>query len=466
MSRLAALVAVIPLAVALLSVSAGPAAADDPPSRVSWQSAGDSFSSGEGVRGNQGACAQSDLAYGPRTADLLRERSTYGWGVTSLTFTACTGHLAEDYLNSVQVEDDDPDSSLWQWGLQQDGPEQVDVITMSFGGNDIGFPDVITDCLLFVPNDWTAYRIRVEPVVAPAARGCSETEPELHRRVDALLEPIGSGAECARTDRRRGTGYDCPLRIANGVTGSIADFYRYVVENMLTDRGQLYVVGYPQLFAPTSEWPAWSFAACNFVRRSDADMLGAVAEHLDTILSTAVDRANNRLGADRVHYLSRRDLFRTGGHELCGRGEDWLNGLANNRDEGSSVRLQTSFHPDDRGHEATADALAKLVDDTFPRPAPIVTPAVTYPQISVDTGWVSQTALRVGMAYVAGDVGTSCTIYVDDIPQFTGPCPVPGGSIPPVVPAEGTSSHTVYATVESLSGTGRSPTVTVDPCGC
>ena len=69
--------------------------ADGQEKGVSWQSAGDSYSAGEGVDGNHGACAQSDQAYGPASANILRDEL----GITNTTFTACSGHLIEDYYN-------------------------------------------------------------------------------------------------------------------------------------------------------------------------------------------------------------------------------------------------------------------------------------------------------------------------------------------------------------------------------
>ena len=88
------------LAVLLSVVVATPVGADPsdvPEGDVSWLSTGDSYSSGEGVFGNDGACAQTRAAYGPSAVDMLRGQ--YGWTIGPEGFTACTGHLVEQCLD-------------------------------------------------------------------------------------------------------------------------------------------------------------------------------------------------------------------------------------------------------------------------------------------------------------------------------------------------------------------------------
>lgn len=107
------------------------ASAQETPSEpISWLSTGDSFSSGEGVLGNEGACAQSQDAWGPRAARALRDDE--GWDVEEIAFSACTGHMAEDFYNRRHPDRGD----LWEWALEQASPQddRFDVITMSFGG--------------------------------------------------------------------------------------------------------------------------------------------------------------------------------------------------------------------------------------------------------------------------------------------------------------------------------------------
>lgn len=351
----------------------------EPATGVHWQSAGDSYSSGEGVPGNTGGCAQSAKAYGPSAARIQREQ--HDWEMASETFTACTGHLVEDFFNPRPGEmnpDGTEKTSLWQWSRDQGGPERVDVLTMSIGGNDIGFADYLRDCLFFLPDSWAVWTLPIE--VPAVGSGCDTSEEDIEARGNALLDPTqsctggrhGSRIVPAESNRNYAFGYACDLMIdsARGRRGSIIDFYYDLVTQRLTRRGQLYIVGYPRLFAPVDDWDAWVKVACQGVKRGDAEKLGRLAEHLNTKLREAVDRANQAFGQTRVHYVDRLASFAAGHHELCGTGADWLNGIARDRGDGSK-RKEMSFHPNAAGHADTAAGLAQLVTETLPPTAPM-----------------------------------------------------------------------------------------------
>lgn len=324
-----------------------------PPTDVSWQSAGDSYSSGEGVPGNEGACAQSQAAFGPAAADILRTR---GWRITGETFTACTGHLVEDYFNARSGSS----RSLWDWGREQGGPERVDVITMSFGGNDIGFADVIVGCVVGLPDSWGSF------LNQPAC----DAEDELDARVEALLDPSRRNCTGLRSDG--GGAFDCDLDLGDR-RGSLIDFYYDVVTQRVTDRGRLVIVGYPRIFADVNQWPSWVKVSCELVKRGDTEKLGRVAEHLNNNLQEAVRRANDALGSERVLFVDRFAAYRDGLHELCGTNEDWLNGLLFSRGQGFEIRQESSFHPNYEGHEGIAPLVADRLDGAFPRPQPTTT---------------------------------------------------------------------------------------------
>lgn len=369
------LVVVLVVACGVLVGAAPVRAQQSPPAEVSWQSAGDSYSSGEGVAKNKGPCAQSEDAYGPVAAQTLVD-DDHGWKITNRTFTACTGHLVEDYFHARG--DSAPNtSSLWAWGREQGGPERVDVISLSFGGNDIGFADVISDCLIGVADSWTDY-ITLPPALATAGSftGCDISEADLNQRADDLLDP--PNRNCA-TNRRTDKVYNCDIAL-DGRRGTITDFYWDLVTNRLTDRGRLYVVGYPRIFADTDQWPAWSAVACAGVKRGDTQKLGRSAEHLNNKLQEAVRRANDALGEERVVFIDRFASYRDGQHELCGRGVDWLNGIALSRGDGT-IRHLTSFHPNEAGHAATAVQLVDRANTTFPRTPTATSSGPTWDEI-------------------------------------------------------------------------------------
>ncbi len=352
------------LALVAAVATGGSSWAEVPSGEVSWVSAGDSYSSGEGVSGNQGPCAQSDLAYGPAAADLAREA---GWNITAEGFTACTGHLIEDLFNERPGTGN---KALWDWGLEQGAPERVDLLTFSFGGNDIGFADLLIDCLP-LPDSFTNAVTGIVRNDSLDVTGCDTPEQEVNARIAALLDPPRRGCEGGRqADRRQGgLGYDCDLLIddqgtpepGDDLRGTLVDFYVHLADEHLSDRGHIVVVGYPNMFAPVSEWPGWVKIQCQGIGRGDTERLGRLAANLDSTLVQAVRAANEQLGRDRIHYLPRSIIYRNGSHELCGSGEDWLNGVSVSRG-GGPPRIETSFHPNAAGHAATAQGLTQLLE--------------------------------------------------------------------------------------------------------
>lgn len=339
--------------------------AEAPSGEVSWVSAGDSYSSGEGVSGNQGACAQSRLAYGPLAGQLARRA---GWDIAAEAFTACAGHLIEDLFNQ---RPDNRNAALWDWGLEQGAPGRVDLLTFSFGGNDIGFADLLIDCLP-LPDSFTDAVTSVVRTDSLDVSGCDTPEEEVEARIAALLEPPRRGCEGGRQADRRNDGdpgFDCDLLIddrgtpepGDDLRGTLVDFYVHLANEHLTDRGHIVVVGYPNMFAPVGEWPGWVKIQCQGIGRGDTERLGRLAAGLDATLAQAVRQANDQLGRERIHYLPRSLLFRDGGHELCGSGQDWLNGVSIRRGDGTP-RIETSFHPNAAGHAATAQGLIRLLE--------------------------------------------------------------------------------------------------------
>lgn len=370
-----------------------------PPAPITWLSTGDSYSSGEGVRGNVGDCAQSDEAWGPSAAKRLRN-PTDGWNVGQVVFSACTGHLVQDFFNG-RPTDSGETSSLWQWALDQPGAPasgRFDVITMSFGGNDIGFADIILDCMGMpfheydtrIEQAWAALQPIMSlkdvlkstvgaDVVPFLGDDCDASEAELNRRVDALARPNDCGPDAWRGGRTQYLNFDCELIIDHdaGVTGSISEFWAYVATQSLSEDGVMVVQGYPSLFATSSQWGLGQMLRCNGVTRGDANMLSRVASRLDQVLLDSVKAANLQLGTDRILYSSILDLYANGSHSLCGNGDDWVNGsLTVTRDEplfipvgGTTVttnprfrfRHLGAFHPNAAGHSAEAAHVADLL---------------------------------------------------------------------------------------------------------
>ena len=362
---------------------------EPPPAPVTWWNAGDSYASGEGTSGAAGYCQQSDKAFGPKTVAILTQQRS--WNIPSPVFSACTGHTAMDQQLSKEQQRNlnirptckAPDSkidtrpagntpddkqSLQTWAKAQPGwpvnDNKFDVITMSFGGNDICFSETIIGCLGAI-SAASGIQGGVDTFlrfvqVLPSDGRCEVTLPDMEARVDALF----AGGITRLTE--------------NGGAASLPDLWALTEKDYLAPNGVLVVVGYPRLFTPSSTWGAWRGGRCNSVAAADADMLGTVAEYLDQKMAAAV--AGLDAGRGRIKYVSRLALFDANGsyHALCGKGVEWLNTeLLFLRD--GSLRKERGFHPNDLGHSATAEQVAGVVADTEAAQAAANAPQATSP---------------------------------------------------------------------------------------
>ena len=344
-----------------------------------------------------------------------------GWEFDRIDFTACSGATVEQLFNDwapLNLEERvcrakdlkgklldfiqrDPFAIFGldcQWEepdekkigkAQWDHKPDADVITLSYGGNDLGFADILRWCF------WRDC----------AGKGVEDT---LLNYIDHLLDPLdenqyyvvgGDRRKCARALPRvavdlknfiRSSGnasglnsyFDCPLKINGSERGGLDDFYRYIVDERLTERGRLYVVGYPLLMAAPWRWPEncmrlnfWSGGFSD----SEGYMIRALGKRLNEVIEEAVAIANSSYGEERIYFLDLARLYSTGElrlpsgsvkdydrsadghHDRCDEGKKWLRGIVVSERE-------ASYHPNESGIDATARALADLVVDTHPYP--------------------------------------------------------------------------------------------------
>lgn len=349
---------------------------------ITWAAIGDSFSSGEGISGAGDAdwdlCARSDLAYGMRAPQLLQAQRD--WEITTAPNAACTGAVTPEIY-----EPGNPPKSLPSQLEQIRGTaERFDVITLSTGGNDIGFADTLADCIApkgHMPDSWTELAN-----LDVARQYCTKGVGEMFDDVDALLgdHQVSDGSGGTRDSL------------------GLSELYRTIVESHLTPEGILVVAGYPRIFAPVDEWPAWRGRSCEFMTKNGANRINQAAGHLDDVTREAIDASGV---SDRIVYVSRLELFDNDGasHSLCGRPTtEWLNGITFVR------RFMASFHPNEPGHAATAEATATAVEDalgnTLAKPTP-----TTEPESEATT--TTAKPIATGDRYELGDdFAARCTV--------------------------------------------------------
>lgn len=174
----------VPTAAAVLF--AGPATAAtriDAAGPIDYVALGDSYSSGVGAGGYDplsGICLRSSRSYAPLWADSHR--------ISSFWFVACGGATADDVRN-------------WQVWFVNSG---TDLVTVSAGGNDVGFASTVITCQLGSDS----------ACLNAIASGRQKAENELPGKLDSLYSAIRQRAPHARVvvmgyPRLLETG-DCP----------------------------------------------------------------------------------------------------------------------------------------------------------------------------------------------------------------------------------------------------------------
>ncbi|HEX4816940.1 MAG TPA: SGNH/GDSL hydrolase family protein [Nonomuraea sp.] len=264
--------------------------------RGAYVALGDSYSSGEGVYDldrqpiNDGAdrCHRAAGSYVPLVARAYR----FGGGTA---FYACSGATTGQLLTG-------------QYGQQPQIARVTagtSLITLSIGGNDAGFTQVLTACIAKLP--WST--------------ACVDQDAAVTRRIERLRTDL---LKVLRELRARAPG------------------------------ARIIVLGYPR---PFPEAPA---ATVDNLSAADQRWLNAVTRRLNDTVGSVVagfDRAIAAFGAPgSVEYVDAYQAF--AGHEV-GRPEPYLNGLHVDMEE-LTVNAR-SYHPTGEGYRRFADLVTRRI---------------------------------------------------------------------------------------------------------
>lgn len=300
-----------------------PAEAQSEP--LTWWALGDSYSSGEGIPGTESpatGAAECARASGNNTnakAWAVVARETLAEPrISSWAFTPCTGAVSSDVAGQMTE------------AAAKSGKEQADIVTLSMGGNDILFADVIEGCL-DVAVSWQS--------LIP---GCDVSEAVVRRRIDMLV---------GRTQPEKGQ--------YTGIT--LPNLYD-LIASKVRPGGAVVVLGYPQLVEETARWDGWRrnlVVQCESVQMFDIAMLRSVAGYLNEQIALAVQAADKRWETRGVRFHWRdiaTGVYETGDesnqrHALCSV-DPWINGLTVGVTSGD-LRYKRSFHPKQIGHSTT-----------------------------------------------------------------------------------------------------------------
>lgn len=265
------------------------------PPPAKYVAMGDSFSSGEGNglfepgtdEPGVNMCHRSGYAY-PHWLN-----QTTSLGLEPMDFVACSSATTENILN---VQGNEP--------AQTDAlSDETEVVTITIGGNDIGFVDFATRC--------------VEP-----RSSCGRTS----------VVYISTLAKIVTT---------LPTRMRNVLMG-IAN---------ATDHADVYVIGYPHI-TPSTELNNLP-VQCNYLTRSESLAARDVVDRLNSVLSTAVSGFVNDVSDTTFTFINPNDSVdgTFEGHDVCKGPDAYFYNVTPNDLFGNGYRARI-FHPNAAGqHE-------------------------------------------------------------------------------------------------------------------
>jgi lysophospholipase L1-like esterase len=271
-----------------------PLSALDVATQGGYVALGDSYSAGEGAYqipadlAPANRCHRTSSSYFHTIAETFRfQRGEAFW--------ACSGATTDDVLRGRDAEPPQLDRVTADTSL----------VTLSIGGNDVGFAHVLAGCVVRFP--WS--------------RGCQSQGPEIDTRMRAL----------------RATLWNVLSKI--------------IVRAPLA---RVIVVGYPRIFSETSG------ADFDNITVGDQRWLNVRAKALDDLIGQVAQAADRRIvaahGAGSVEYVDA--LYAFAGHEI-GTKDPFVNGLDVNL---SALSVEArSFHPKPAGYRRLAQLVTQQI---------------------------------------------------------------------------------------------------------
>ena len=281
---------------------------------------GDSYSSGEGSFNPNlagGACHRSSDSYPHYLAN------TENLDLPDLQ--ACSGAVTDDFY----VPNPNRPGEIAQLDPINDYTE---VVTLTIGGNDIGFTDIAKEC--------ANYALRY-------GYGCSNSPvfDDAGARIAALagIDTTPGDGQMIRTPENR-------------EIHPIKDILKDIAE-AAAPNAKILIAGYPQLFGENyvyydeEDGDAPGTYLCEVssgfvgptVKYSlgDAQTLNVLGRELNTVISEAVDAAVDELNDPNIVIEYQTPVF-FNGHGLCDSGNPWVNGIVY---DGVGQIMSDSLHP-------------------------------------------------------------------------------------------------------------------------
>jgi lysophospholipase L1-like esterase len=296
--------------------------------QINWIALGDSYSAGVGGSGPKtgGACHRDEAnAYPALASQLLAAK-------TKLKVELINGTCLGQTTGTLQIKS--TFGSLPQ--------TQTSIVTITVGGNDIGFSSIVEDCLAsWLPKSLV---IPVWQQLIKNLRGTNGWCPSS----DADARLVGQmGTERA--------GWD-------GLFDRLSSTYREI--SSVFPEAQIFVLSYPMPF-PASFADSSSLIIggetfkCNGISQNQAAVLNNFTSRLDGTIAQAVAAVNEKRNFTFVDWRRSPTSNPAG---LCGSEKPDLNGLYLPPLFPPYMSLNDSFHPTDQGYAFAAKRLFAAIE--------------------------------------------------------------------------------------------------------
>jgi len=314
----------------LAAVPARASSSPSAPPAITWLAAGDSYASGQGLTHTTEPCADGTGKNGLSTTWAIAAANTLSspgmhFAKNSPDLVACTGDISDQFFHADGAKHGAP-----QWTPSM---KRYDLVTFSFGGDDINFTNIVSHCEEF---------------------GCPS---------DASVRTLIS------------TMATYGVAIDGTHTAPYHTFLQNVANKAVVHGGNIVVMGYPELVEDVGLWSAGR-TTCAGMSAGEVQRLRGWAGDLNATIGSAVNTVNALPASQRndVHLTfinpvsgsssdgisaSDPNLFEPSSgarHELCSTpGPSWLNGL-------SDLHIMSrSFHPNQAGETAMGALAAEVI---------------------------------------------------------------------------------------------------------
>jgi hypothetical protein len=309
---------------------------------------GDSYSSGEGAIDSSGNAALDPNTDIKNTDECHRSAHAYAYQLkgalgisdSNFKFVACSGALTADFVAKVGL------SGQWTEGPQlaaiapagKTNPD-IGLVTLSVGGNDAGFPQIMYHCVL--GNKLTLDKLPLDP---NSATGCIRFADSTAANGIKLL----SNGGYILMHPKDGTWDFCTgpclmyapdLSPSSGwvavTVPSLADLYRAI--HVRAPNAKIRVLLYPRLFPanPPADCTVGTFTSISglahnyHLTQAEMTELNKLGKKLDDTISSQVTAAQ-KSGIDITTVNPNSPSGPAAGfsgHALCDSGTPWINGV-------------------------------------------------------------------------------------------------------------------------------------------